>query len=60
MPTPHKKVRLRPRMSVSLLPAIMNVAIRSVKSVIEACTAVTVVPRSWVMALIETFSSVLA
>src|SRR5690606_5336844 len=60
MPTPHKKVRLRPQMSVSLLPVIMNIAMISVKSVIEACTAVSVVARSWVMALIETLVRVLA
>src|SRR3954447_14953214 len=49
------KQRLRPQRSVSLLHGIIRIAITSRKSVIVACTPVTVVFRSSVMSLIITF-----
>ena len=49
------KQRLRPQMSVSLLPGIMSAAMNSRKSVIAACTPCTVVPRSLLMLPIATF-----
>jgi hypothetical protein len=47
--------RLRPKISVSLLPGIINAAIHSRNSVIAVCTPCTVVPRSLLMLLIDTF-----
>ena len=49
------KQRLRPQMSVSLLPGIISAAIVSVNSVIVVCMPITVVPRSSAMVLIATF-----
>jgi len=60
MPRPITKQRLRPQMSVSLLPGIISAAIVSVNSVIAVCTPATVVPRSFAMALIATFMLVAA
>ena len=60
MARPITKQRLRPQMSVSLLPGIISAAIVSVNSVIAVCTPATVVPRSFAMALIATFMLVAA
>ena len=60
MARPITKQRLRPQMSVSLLPGIISAAIVSVNSVIAVCTPATVVSRSFAMALIATFMLVAA
>ena len=57
---PRTKHRLRPQMSVSLLPGIISAAIVSVNSVIAVCTPATSVPRSLAIALIATFMLVAA
>ena len=57
---PSTKHRLRPQMSVSLLPGIISAAIVSVNSVIAVCTPATVVPRSLAIALMATFMFVAA
>ena len=49
------KMRLRPKMSDSLLPGIIRAAIVSVNNVIACWTPVTLVPRSRAMSLIATF-----
>ena len=54
------KQRLRPQMSVSLLPGIISAAIVRVNSVIAVCTPATVVPRSLAIGLIATFMFVAA
>ena len=54
------KQRLRPQMSVSLLPGIISAAIVRVNSVIAVCTPATSVPRSVAIALIATFMFVAA
>jgi hypothetical protein len=51
---------LRPKISVSLLPGIINAAIVSVNNVIAVCTPDTFVPRSVAIALIATFMFVAA
>ena len=60
MARPSTKHRLRPQMSVSLLPGIISAAIVRVNSVIAVCTPATVVPRSLAIALIATFMFVAA
>ena len=57
---PRTKHRLRPQMSVSLLPGIISAAIVSVNSVIAVCTPATFVFRSVAIALIATFMFVAA
>ncbi len=54
------KHRVRPQISVSLLPGIISAAMVSVNSVIAVCTPATVVPRSLAIALIATFMLVAA
>ena len=54
------KHRLRPQISVSLLPGIISAAIVRVNSVIAVCTPATVVPRSFAIGLIATFMFVAA
>ncbi len=54
------KQRLRPQMSVSLLPGIISEAMTSVNSVIAVCTPMTVVPMSLAMAVMATFMFVAA
>ena len=49
------KHRLRPMMSVSLLPGIISAAIVKVKSVIAVWTPCVVVPRSSAMLVMATF-----
>ena len=49
------KQRLRPQMSVSLLPGIISAAMVRVNSVMAVCTPTTVVPMSSAMVLIATF-----
>jgi hypothetical protein len=60
MARPITKHRLRPQMSVSLLPGIISAAIVSVNSVIAVCTPATVVPRSVAIGVIATFMFVAA
>src|SRR5580704_13714979 len=60
MARPSTKHRLRPQMSVSLLPGIIRDAIVSVKSVMAVCTPMTVVCRSEAIALMATFMFVAA
>ena len=52
---PSVKHRLRPHLSVSLPPGIINAAITSKKTVITICTPWTVVSRSVLMSVIITF-----
>lgn len=49
------KQRLRPQISLSLLPGIISAAMVSVKSEITVWTPVTVVSRSSVIRLMATF-----
>ena len=60
MARPSTKHRLRPQMSVSLLPGIISAAIVRVNSVIAVCTPATSVPRSLAISLIATFMFVAA
>ena len=53
--SPRFRHRLRPHLSVSLLPGIISAAMVNRNSVIAVCTPCTVVPRSLAMLLIDTF-----
>ena len=58
--SPITKQRLRPQISVTLLPGIISAAMVSVNSVMVVCIPATVVPRSVAMVLMATFMFVAA